>query len=98
MAANGFGNGSSVATNNVKLSPLYHQCCAEIQAKRPALDQAFFNQIPAAMVVCDVSYHATYLGGFTYFMQTPDEVEPRLLIYFTYAASTIVVQAVHLYE
>jgi len=47
------------------------------------------------MVICDVNADAFHVGGATYYMQTPEDFSPVLMIYFTYASDQIVMQAVH---
>jgi hypothetical protein len=41
-------------------------------------------------VVCDVDDDARHIGGFTWFMTTPDGFSPFLTIYFTFASGQIV--------
>jgi hypothetical protein len=47
------------------------------------------------MVICDVEADAFHVGGATYYLQTPENFSPVLMIYFTYAAGQIVLQAAH---
>lgn len=94
--ANGSGNGATLRANSVKRSALYSQCCADIEERYPRVArEEFFERLDAFMVVCDVEADAFHVGGATYYMQTPEEFEPVLMIYFTFAAGHIVMQAVH---
>jgi len=47
------------------------------------------------MLVCDVEADAYHVGGVTFYMQTPENFSPVLMIYFTHASGQIVMQAVH---
>lgn len=47
------------------------------------------------MVICEVEDAARHVGGATLLLNTPDDFEPAVTLYFTYAAGTIVMQAVH---
>ena len=47
------------------------------------------------MVICDVEADAYHVGGATFYIQTPEDFSPVLMIYFTYASGQIVMQAVH---
>ena len=94
--ATGNGNGSGAPTNSVKLSPLYLECRAQIEADHPrAAAEKVFQGIQAFMVICDVRNEARYIGGSTYLLQTPEGFSPLLMVYFTYASGQIVMQAVH---
>jgi hypothetical protein len=57
--------------------------------------ERFFEQLDAFMVICDPTADAFHLGGVTFYMQTPENFSPLLMIYFTYASGQIVLQAVH---
>jgi hypothetical protein len=92
---NGSGNGSPPRTNAVKVSGLYARCRAQIEAQYPRLvREQFFPSIEAYMVICDVEIRALYVGGFTYLLNTPDDFEPPITLYFTYANGTVMLQAV----
>jgi hypothetical protein len=93
---NGSGNGATHKRNKVKRSPLYEKCRAEIEAAHPrVVRERFFEQLDAYMVICDVESDAFHVGGATFYMQTPENFSPALMIYFTFAAGQIVMQAVH---
>lgn len=93
---NGSGNGAPAKANRVKHSTLYDECCAAIEAKHPRIaKENFFEQLDAFMVICDVEADAYHLGGATFYMQTPENFSPVLMIYFTYASGQIVMQAAH---
>jgi len=96
VMGNGSGNGAPTKGNKVKRSPLYEECCAEIEAKHPRVaKEQFFERLHAFMVICDVEADAYHVGGATFYMQTPEDFSPVLMIYFTHASSQIVMQAVH---
>lgn len=46
------------------------------------------------MVICEVEKEALCVGGFTWFLRTPEDAEPRLTIYFTYASGQVVMRSV----
>ena len=93
---NGNGNGSRLRTNAVKRSNLYQECRKEIEAKYPRLvREQFFPSLEAYMVICDVADRAAYLGGLNFLLNTPDDFDPAITLYFTYASGTIVMQAIH---
>jgi hypothetical protein len=93
---NGAGNGATHRPNRVAHSALYKSCCAEIEASHPrVVKERFFERLDAFMVICDVEADAFYVGGVTYYLQTPENFSPVLMIYFTYASGQIVMQAVH---
>ncbi len=93
---NGSGNGATHRSNKVKRSSLYEECVIEIEERHPRVaEERFFEQLDAFMVVCDVDADAYHVGGATFFMQTPEDFSPVLMIYFTYASGQIVMQAVH---
>jgi hypothetical protein len=93
---NGSGNGAPLKANKVTHSALYDECCAEIEAKHPRVArERFFERLDAFMVICDVEADAYHVGGATFYMQTPEDFSPILMIYFTHAAGQIVMQAVH---
>ena len=96
VMGNGSGNGASARLNRVKRSSLYEECCDEIEARFPRVArERFFEQLEAFMVICDVEADAFHIGGSTYYLQTPDDFSPLLMIYFTFASGQIVLQAVH---
>ncbi len=75
---------------------LYQQCCEEIENRHPRVaKERFFEQLDAFMVICDPNADAFHIGGGTYYMQTPENFSPVLMIYFTYASGQVVMQAVH---
>jgi hypothetical protein len=93
---NGSGNGETRRVNKVKRSRLYEKCRAEIEKRHPRVSkERFFEQFDAFMVVCEIEADAYHLGGATYYMQTPEDFSPVLMIYFTYASGQVVLQAVH---
>jgi hypothetical protein len=93
---NGSGNGSRRRAHTVRLSALYKDCRAEIEARYPRLRrERFFSSLEAYMVICEVENAARHVGGATFLLNTPDDFEPAMTLYFTYAAGTIVMQAVH---
>jgi hypothetical protein len=96
VMGNGSGNGAPARANKVKHSSLYQECCAEKEEKyaRVAREQ-FFERLDAFMVICDVEADAFHIGGATFYMQTPEDFSPILMIYFTFASGQIVMQAVH---
>jgi hypothetical protein len=49
----------------------------------------FFPNTETLMVDLDVPNRAIYLGGFNYMINSPDNIEPPITIYFTYAAGTV---------
>lgn len=93
---NGYGNGTPRKTNAVDLSsPLYQQCRADIEGRHPRLArEQFFSSIEAYMVICNVEDRALHLGGFNHMLNTPDDFEPPITLYFTYAAGNVKMQAV----
>ena len=96
VTGNGSGNGAPSSTNKVKRSALYEKCRAEIEAKYPRVaKERFFEQLDAYMVICDMEADAFHVGGVTFYMQTPENFSPVLMIYFTYASGQVVMQAVH---
>lgn len=96
VMGNGSGNGAPARANSVKRSSLYEECCAEIEAEHPRVArERFFERLDAFMVICDVDADAFHVGGATFYMQTPEDFSPILMIYFTYASGQIVMQAVH---
>ncbi len=93
---NGSGNGAPAKANKVKHSELYDRCRAEVEALHPRIArEGFFERLDAFMVICDVEADAYHVGGATFYMQTPENFSPVLMIYFTYASGQIVMQAVH---
>ena len=93
---NGSGNGTTHKGNKVKRSRLYQKCCAEVEAAYPRVaKERFFERLDAFMVICDVEADTFHVGGATFYMQTPEDFSPVLMIYFTFAAGQIVLQAVH---
>jgi hypothetical protein len=93
---NGNGNGSRPRTNAVKRSALYEECREAIEARYPRLiREKFFPNLETYMVICDVEDRAAYLGGFNFLLNTPDDFEPAISLYFTYANGTVVLQAAH---
>lgn len=96
VMGNGSGNGASTKANKVKHSALYEECCTEIEGKHPRIArERFFERLDAFMVICDVEADAFHVGGATFYLQTPEDFSPVLMIYFTYASGQIVMQAVH---
>jgi len=93
---NGSGNGAPAKANTVKRSALYEECLAEIETRHPRVaKEQFFKRLDAFMVICDVEADAYHVGGATFYMQTPEDFSPVLMIYFTHASGQIVMQAVH---
>lgn len=93
---NGSGNGATHRPNKISHSPLYGRCREEIESEHPRVArERFFEQLDAFMVICDVEADAFHVGGATYYLQTPENFSPVLMIYFTFAAGQIVMQAVH---
>lgn len=77
-------------------APLYEECRVQIEAKHPRIaEERFFEQLDAFMVICDVEADAFHVGGATFYMQTPEDFSPVLMIYFTFASGQIVMQAIH---
>lgn len=96
VMGNGSGNGAPAKANNVKHSALYDECRAEIEAQHPRVArEQFFERLDAFMVICDVEADAYHVGGATFYMQTPENFSPVLMIYFTHVSGQIVMQAVH---
>lgn len=95
---NGNGNGAPRKPNKVSRSLLFEECRAEVERQYPRLvKERFFEQLDTYMVICDVVADTFYMGdgGVTYFMQTPEDFDPCLMIYFTFASRQVVLQAVH---
>lgn len=91
----GSGNGSPPRQNRVALSDLYKRCRADIEVSYPhLLQERFFSSLDAFMVICEVEKEALRVGGFTWFLRTPEDAEPRLTIYFTYASGQVVMRSV----
>lgn len=93
---NGSGNGAPAKANEVKHSALYEECRREIEASHPRVArERFFERLDAFMLICDVEADAYHVGGATFYMQTPEDFSPTLMIYFTHASGQIVMHAVH---
>lgn len=95
----GSGNGNPPRRNPVDVDDeLYQWCCADIERRWPRLAQdEFFRFLRLLMVILNVEREARQLGGGgeTWVLTTPDDMEPCLAIYFSYAAGAIVMRAVH---
>lgn len=71
----------------------------EIEGRYPRLrDLGIFDRIEAFMVLCEPENEARRIGGFTWFIDTPDDVKPVLRFYFTYASGTLALQGVIAHE
>lgn len=91
----GPGNGSPSRRNRVSFGRLYPQHRADLEDEYPQLREwRFFDQLEAYMVICEPENEARHIGGFTWFQDTPEDMEPRLRIYFTYSEGQIALQAV----
>src|SRR5688500_18530022 len=90
----GNGNGSGTPRNKVKRTSLYKRHCREIESAYPRVKaERIFEQLETFMVICEPDDDARHIGGGTWFLRTPDDFDPRIWIYFTYAAGVIVMQA-----
>jgi hypothetical protein len=99
LTPGGPGNGTPPRRNPVKLSALWWECRDKIEKDFPRFDtERVFDGIEAYMVVCEVEEDARYIGGVTWFIQTPDDYSPIVMVYFTYEDGKITCQAAYAYE
>lgn len=93
----GSGNGIPPRVNPVGKSDLWQRCREQAEADYPWLvGEGVFNRLEALAVVLDVEEDARYIGGYTWFLRTPEDYVPVLTIYFTYERDgRIVLQAAH---
>ena len=56
-------------------------------------NERFFERLEAYMVVCDIEDDARHSSGQTWFLTTPDDMWPYVVIYFTYDSGRVVLQA-----
>lgn len=96
LTGNGPGNGNQRRTNVVKRSAVYEDCRSRIEARYPRLKrERFFPSLETYMVICEVEKRADRVGGLTYILNTPDDFDPPITLYFTYSSGVVKLQAVH---
>lgn len=100
QTGNGSGNGEQRKPNNVKLWPIYKRGRIELEAAHPRLKtERFFDRLEVFMVIADPADAYPIGDGPTteFFFLTPENFDPRLVIYFSYSAHQVIIRAVTTY-